>query len=171
MATDPRIGRGRPAAPARPRRGIQPTPGTEYTPEGYQPTEGYYPPEPPQNDWRDNIVGLSGLNVIAGIWLIIAPWVLGYTAGDPKWNDVVFGIIVGCFALIRAAGAYRESWLSIANAVIGVWLFIAAFTIDASGTAAANDIILGVIVFLLAVGSATSTPSFRRRPTGAAPTV
>jgi hypothetical protein len=33
----------------------------------------------------------SGLNVLAGIWLIIAPFVLGYDDGDPYWNDIVFG--------------------------------------------------------------------------------
>ena len=97
------------------------------------------------------------LNVIAGIWLIIAPWVLGYAHGDPRWNDVVFGIVVTTFALVRVSGAYRDSGLSILNALVGVWLFIAAFTIDQSSTAGANDVILGVVVFLLGVGSATAT--------------
>src|SRR5437868_13716449 len=59
-------------------------------------------PVAPRHDWRSEIVSLSGLNVIAGIWLIIAPWVLGYSGRDPRWNDVVFGIIVGIFALVRA---------------------------------------------------------------------
>lgn len=51
-------------------------------------------PPPPPPDGRSEVVGLSGLNVLAGIWLIIAPWVLVYGARDPKWNDVVFGAIV-----------------------------------------------------------------------------
>lgn len=112
---------------------------------------------PPGGNWRENVVGLSGLNVLAGIWLIIAPAVLGYVNADPAWNDVLFGIIVAVLAAARVAGAFREAWLSAVNAVIGVWLFVAAFTIDVSGQAAANDIILGIIVFLLGVGSAAST--------------
>src|SRR5689334_18539317 len=90
---------------------------------------------PPAPTWRDDVVSLSGLNLLAGIWLIIAPWVLAYRAGDPKWNDVVFGAIVGLLALTKISGALRVSWLSIVNAVIGVWLFVAAFTIDSSWTA------------------------------------
>ena len=82
---------------------------------------------------------------------------LGYSARDPRWNDVVFGIIVGVFALTRALGAYREDWLSWINALIGIWLIVAAFTIDYTSTAGVNDVILGVIVFLLAAGSAEAT--------------
>src|SRR5690242_3182825 len=61
--------------------------------------------------WRDAVVVFSGLNVLAGVWLIIAPWVLGYEAGDPKWNDVVFGAIVVVLALVRAGGAFRATGL------------------------------------------------------------
>jgi ABC-type uncharacterized transport system permease subunit len=109
------------------------------------------------------------LNILAGIWLIIAPWVLDYSARDPRWNDVVFGIIVGIFALTRATDAYREEWLSWINALIGVWLFIAAFTIDHTAVAAWNDIILGIIVFLLATGSAEATSHLFGGRRGAAP--
>jgi hypothetical protein len=128
------------------------------------------PTPPPTRDWRSDVVGLSGLNVIAGVWLIIAPWVLGYSTRDPRWNDVVFGIIVGILALTRATGAYREEWLSWINALIGIWLFVAAFTIDHTGVATWNDIILGIIVFVLAVGSAEATASvFGRGREPAAP--
>ena len=43
------------------------------------------------------------LNILCGIWLIIAPFVLAYRAAGPTWNDVVCGII----ALIAAAAAMR----------------------------------------------------------------
>ncbi len=127
------------------------------------PPEASGPPPPPPN-WRRQIVGLSGLNVLAGIWLIIAPWVLGYSARDPRWNDVVFGIIVAVLALIRVSGAYRADFLSWINALIGVWLFVAAFTIDHTAVASWNDVILGIIVFLLAISSADATANmFPRR--------
>jgi hypothetical protein len=132
---------------------------------------GYVPDDLPpigapprrRGDWRGEIMSLSGLNVLAGIWLIIAPWVLSYRTNDPRWNDVVFGIIIAIIAFMRAFGAYREEALSWVNALIGVWIFIAAFTIDASGAASANDIILGIIVFVLAAGSAEVTADFFRR--------
>ena len=109
---------------------------------------------PPPPDVRSEITVLSGFNVLAGIWLVIAPWVLGYSATDPKWNDVVFGAVIGLLALTRATGASRAEWLSWINALIGAWLFVSAFTIDHSTVAAWNDAVAGVAVCLLAIGSA-----------------
>lgn len=108
-------------------------------------------------DWRSDVATASGLNVLAGIWLIIAPFVLGYHGSDPIWNDVVFGAIVAVLALVRVSGAYRASALSWINALIGVWLFISAFWLDKSSTAATNDIILGIIVFVLGLASASAS--------------
>jgi hypothetical protein len=107
--------------------------------------------------WRGDVAAASGLNVLAGIWLIIAPFVLGYGSGDPYWNDIVFGAIVAVLALVRISGAYRASELSWINALIGVWLFVSAFWLDSTGRAGGNDIILGIIVFLLAIASASAT--------------
>lgn len=122
---------------------------------------------PPPPDGRGEVSFLSGLNVLAGIWLIIAPWVLGYSANDPKWNDVIFGAIIGIYALVRASGAFWDVWLSWLNMVIGAWIFVAAFTIDSTTTASWNDIILGAIVFALAASSAEVTATmwpWRRGP-------
>jgi hypothetical protein len=107
--------------------------------------------------WRETVAAASGLNVLAGIWLIIAPFVLGYSGGDPYWNDIVFGAIVGVFGLARVLGAYRASWLSWLNALIGVWLFVSAFWLDSTSNAGVNDVILGIVVFVLGIASATAT--------------
>jgi hypothetical protein len=114
-------------------------------------------PAPGPGGWRGAVATTSGLNVLAGIWLIIAPFVLGYGGGDPYWNDIVFGAVTGLIALARFAGAYRASWLSWINALVGVWMFVSAFWLDDTSTAATNDIILGAIVFVLAIASATAT--------------
>ena len=116
------------------------------------------PVEPePSGGWREAVISLSGLNVLAGIWLIVAPWVLNYRVGDPKWNDVIFGAAIAILALTRVGGAFRASGVSVLNALIGVWLIIAAFTIDASWTAGWNDVILGAVVFILALASADAS--------------
>jgi peptidoglycan/LPS O-acetylase OafA/YrhL len=106
--------------------------------------------------WRQEAMGLSGLNVLAGIWLIISPFVLGYTGDDAVWNPIVFGAIAGLIALARLWGAYRESWLAWINAAIGVWLFVSGFWLADSSQASWNVWILGVVVFVLAVWSATA---------------
>jgi hypothetical protein len=107
--------------------------------------------------WRADVAVASGLNVLAGVWLIIAPFVLGYRSGDPYWNDIVFGAIVAVVALVRISGAYRASELSWANAIIGAWLFVSAFWLDATGRASWNDVIMGIIVFVLAIASARAS--------------
>ena len=46
------------------------------------------------------------LNLIAGLWLIVAPWLLGFQDRDARMIDVVIGTIV-------AALAAFEIWLSV----------------------------------------------------------
>ncbi|HLH21268.1 MAG TPA: SPW repeat protein [Chloroflexota bacterium] len=100
----------------------------------------------------------SGLNVLAGIWLIISPWVLGFSRTDVPmmWNNVIFGIIAAILAGIRAGGAYDAPWLSWINVLIGIWLFISAFVFAtmAMPTPFWNNVILGIIVFVLGIVSA-----------------
>jgi SPW repeat-containing protein len=45
---------------------------------------------------------LSGINALAGIWMIISPWVLGFS-GRPQatWSAVIVGIIVLVLGAIR----------------------------------------------------------------------
>ncbi|MCL4425773.1 MAG: SPW repeat protein [Firmicutes bacterium] len=38
------------------------------------------------------------VNLILGIWLIIAPFVLGYGKSAGAWNDVLVGIVVAIVA-------------------------------------------------------------------------
>ena len=112
---------------------------------------------PPRRDWRESVITASSLNVLAGIWLIIAPFVLGYGNNDPYWNDILFGAIVLVLGATRASGAYAASGLSYLNALVGIWLFASAFWLDGGGTAAANDIVLGIVVFVLGAISATAS--------------
>ena len=43
--------------------------------------------------------GLDWLNAVVGLWLIAAPFVLGYTGiASALWNDVIVGLIVAVAA-------------------------------------------------------------------------
>jgi hypothetical protein len=132
-------------------------PREETLPPAPAPGTAGYGPTPDRGGPLPEIGVASGLNVLAGIWLIIAPFVLGYDNGDPYWNDIVFGAIVAVLALARVAGAYRAAWMSWLNMLIGAWIFISAFWLDNTANAGTNDIILGAIVFLLALVSASAT--------------
>jgi SPW repeat-containing protein len=103
--------------------------------------------------WREAVMGLSGLNVLAGIWLIISPWVLGYGSGDAWWNPVVCGAIVTILAFVRAAGDVRADGAAIVNMLVGIWLFVSAWWLASSSQASWNVWILGLVVFFLALFS------------------
>lgn len=104
---------------------------------------------------RNDTSSSSWLNVIAGIWLIIAPFVLSYTSATARTNDIILGIIVGILALIRALVPGRNIfWLSWVNLILGIWLIIAPFVLNYSGvTARYNDVILGIIVGVISLWS------------------
>jgi hypothetical protein len=110
---------------------------------------------------RERVTTIAGLNVLAGLWLIIAPFVLGYSDGDPIWNDVVFGAVVLVLAGARSLFFPRQVWLSWINALVGAWLFASLFWLDSSATARWNDGIMGVIVFVLALAAASEMPGRR----------
>jgi hypothetical protein len=101
----------------------------------------------------------AAINALAGIWLILAPFILGYGSGNPYWNDIVFGAIVLAVALVRLAAPALAviSWL---NVVIGAWLFASAFWLDTTATASWNDAILGIVVCVLGLIAAL-TPRHR----------
>jgi hypothetical protein len=94
--------------------------------------------------------------VLPAIWLIIAPFVLGYLgAGPALWNDITLGIIVGLVALVGSFTAPRLA--SLTNLVAGVWLITAPFVLGYGGskavTSAWNDVVLGLIIGIVSLGS------------------
>ena len=102
----------------------------------------------------------SMLNIIAGIWLIIAPFILGYAnIAGALWSDIIVGAAVIIFALVRSTGDPHTTWASWANLVLGIWLIIAPFAIGYSAISAAlwNVIILGIAVVVFALWSGGST--------------
>jgi hypothetical protein len=112
-------------------------------------------------DLRRVVRTASGLTIVAGLWLIVAPFILGYGDGDPIWNDVVFGAVVAVIAVARVTGAYRAAWPSWLNALVGLWICASAFLLDASSAAVANDLIAGCLVLVLALVSIDATDDAR----------
>jgi hypothetical protein len=107
---------------------------------------------------RDDIIGVASLTFGAGVWLVVCPWVLAYTAADTRWNAVVFGALIAVLALVSIAIPARTAALSAVSAAIGVWLFIAGFWLADSGRATWNDWILGTIVFAVGMTGIASGP-------------
>lgn len=95
--------------------------------------------------WRD------WLSWALGFWLLLSPWILGYSDDTSAMRNAV---VIG-FALIFAEAvtltAFRP-WEEWASALIGAWLVAAPFVLDMlSPTGIANAIVIGVVVLLLSL--------------------
>jgi hypothetical protein len=108
----------------------------------------------------------SVLNVLAGLWLIISPFILTY-ANLPAamWGTIAVGIVVLIFAWIRVANPGQYVGLSWLNFLLGIWLIISPFVLGYSAFPRAtwNDVILGIIVLILGACSAFVTPPLPSR--------
>lgn len=107
----------------------------------------------------------STINVILGIWLIVAPFILGTNSSTAVlWNDIILGIVVVVMAGTRLSNV-QITWPSWVNVIAGLWLIIAPFVLGYSTMANARyeDIIVGIVVALVALWSAlsVSTPVHR----------
>lgn len=108
----------------------------------------------------------GSLDILVGIWLILAPFLLGYSGNNTAlWNDVILGIAVVIFSATQTAGASRRiSWPSWVNILAGIWLVLAPFALGYSFLTVAlwNDIISGIIIIALAAFAAfSSSPTDR----------
>jgi len=112
----------------------------------------------PNNERATKTAG--GLNIVAGIWLVISGFVLGYAHQPaPLWNDIILGIIVLVIAWIRLGNFGTVPGVAWVNILAGIWLFFSPWIVGFVNlpTAMWNNVILGIIVFVLAIwGLATS---------------
>ncbi len=111
---------------------------------------------------------VSWINLLVGIWLIIAPFALA--AGGPShvWsaNDVILGVLLIAFSwwtLAAIAPPLGAAWFQI---LCGIWLIVAPFVLQYSRVraAVANDVICGIIAIVV---SAVASRAIARTPTAA----
>ena len=90
--------------------------------------------------------------LVAGIWLLISPWIVGYAADAAATsNAVIFGIAIIIYSIIELSIPRAwEEWLMVAA---GVWLIVSPWVLRfSSETRAVWDmVIVGIIVALLAL--------------------
>lgn len=127
---------------------------------------------------RQQVVWTSGINVVLGLWLVIAPFLLGYSGLTAAlWNDVLIGALIAILAGIRTAKPLQQEGISWTNVVLGAWLIVAPFVLgygaaqaeSAARVAQSNDIIVGLVVVVLASWSGIASKAGKRseaRPGG-----
>jgi len=109
---------------------------------------------------RAQIATASGLDVLAGLWILISPWVVGFQmVNSALTNNVLFGIAITVLAAIRFFGAFDLAALSWINALLGVWVLISPWALgfDYSHAPMINNVIMGIVVIVLAICSALAT--------------
>jgi hypothetical protein len=112
----------------------------------------------------DGARAASILNVIAGIWLIISPFILAFSGlQGPLWNNICVGVVVLILAWIRAANPAQNMVLSWINALLGLWMIISPFALVLSAARpqalTGNSVVLGIVILVLGIWSALGTPT------------
>ena len=101
---------------------------------------------------------LSWLIVLAGIWEVISPWVLGFSnLPSVIINAVITGALLIIYGLVaaftRSSGlAMVLNWL---NALVGLWLIVAPFVMGfaaLSYAAEISSIIVGAVAVIFVTG-------------------
>lgn len=103
-------------------------------------------------------VRANWINVIPGIWVVISPFVLGFSnLRAAMWNNVATGLAVVLLALSRSESYSAAP--SVVNVLLGVWLIISGFVLVFSIPVGFwINVILGIIIALAALTAATRQP-------------
>lgn len=107
----------------------------------------------------------SAGNVLAGLWLIVAPFILDFEGADAaQWNHIIVGAAVLVLAGIRAFNPDERESMSWMNVVLGLWMIVSPFLLGYANVDAAqtNSLIAGVIILGLAAFSAYETNEAHR---------
>lgn len=99
------------------------------------------------------------ISLLAGVWLFLSPWVYqAYTSPD-AWNGWIVGAVIAILAGIWLGSSVPMPSLSWINCLLGIWTFISpwvyGYTTDRGRFI--NSLCVGVIVFVSALRSATTT--------------
>ena len=99
--------------------------------------------------------------LLAGIWFFISPWIYGTASVANSWNSWIVGAAVFILAAIRLSNPMKTVAASWVNCILGVWAFISpwvyGYTVERGRFI--NSLCVGVILFIAAISSATSTHS------------
>jgi len=96
------------------------------------------------------------INIVLGAWLIVAPFVMGYSVSTTALaNDVVLGILLiacSCWILAATAGRVGAGALELVGAA---WLVAAPFVLhyQRSSRPFDNDIVLGLLAVMVSAAA------------------
>jgi SPW repeat len=107
------------------------------------------------------VVGVDGVVVLLGVWLVASPFVLDYQTGDASWNPIACGAAAAVVALGQTFGPVRTSRPGLILMAIGTWLFASGFWLEASSQASWNAWGAGALMLFLGCVGVAATQAGR----------
>jgi len=109
---------------------------------------------------------VEGLTILAGLYLAMSPWVVGFTgdSGSLTGSNLFSGVAVALLALGFASAYGRTHGIAWVTPVIGAWTIVAPWLVDGptpDNSAIVSNVIAGALVVLFGLG--TLTMGMRRR--------
>ena len=98
---------------------------------------------------------IDGLGLLAGLYLAISPWVVGFSGlSRLSVSNLVTGIAVAALALAFASAFGRTYGISWVVPVLGIWTIVAPW-ITGSATRGSiwNNVVTGIVILLLGLGA------------------
>ena len=120
---------------------------------------------------RENTVSTvkatATINMLAGIWLFISPWVYQtYQSSPSSWNSWIAGALIVLFAAIRMSHPMSARAASIVNMLLGIWVFASPWIYGYTNYTGrfVNSLCIGVIVFVLGTAGSSMGRSMTSPP-------
>ncbi|WP_425601116.1 SPW repeat domain-containing protein [Haloprofundus salinisoli] len=105
------------------------------------------------------------VTAVLGLWLFVAPSVLGAPVVS-QWNNVVVGSVILVISGYNYSREQRREMLdrraAAVNGLLGGWLLVAPFVFGVPGLFLWNNVIVGIGVTSLALYNIYAAPRVRR---------
>ncbi len=102
----------------------------------------------------------EGVNILAGAWLFLSPWILGFS-GSPAWIAWVIGVLVVAVAVwaMFVDEARTAEWT---GALLGAALFVSPWLWGYAGIARTNAWIIGAVVIVASLWAVMNEASVQQ---------
>ena len=94
----------------------------------------------------------SGINLILGLWLVVSPWMLGFTGTVAATSTAFFGALILIASLIELIGTTPLVGLSWANGIFGLWTLFSPWMLGFSVQIRQEPLQVIAIVMVTVVG-------------------
>ena len=105
--------------------------------------------------WSPAAQAIDGLTLLAGLYLAISPWVVGFSGLQRiTVSNLVTGLFLAALGMGFATAFGRTFGLTWIAPVIGVWTIVSPWVVGSATTATLwSNVVIGVVILLLGLGA------------------